>query len=239
MTFDFSEVAVRDVSRHYGRRRALHRVTLDCRAGEVLGLLGPNGAGKSTLLSILATLLGPSSGEVRYGSQTALQAGPPLRSRLGFLSHDLHLYPELTARENLRFFARLYGLSGVEDRVAAALERAGLAARRDDLVSGFSRGMRQRLALERALLHEPRLLLLDEPFTGLDDASVGALVARLQERRAADRIIVVVTHDLDVAERLLDKVAVLKDGRLAAYDEAHGRVREHYRAHVAAGDRCS
>jgi heme exporter protein A len=99
--------------------------------------------------------------------------------------------------------------------------------------------MRQRLALERALLHEPRLLLLDEPFTGLDDASVDALVARLQELRGADRIIVVVTHDLDVAERLLDKVAVLKDGRLVAFDDAHGRIREHYRAHVAGGDPCS
>jgi heme exporter protein A len=237
--FDFTEVAVRDVSRHYGRRRALSRVSLDCRAGQVLGLLGPNGAGKSTLLAILATLLAPSSGEVRYGAKTAGEAGPALRSRLGFLSHDLHLYPELTARENLTFFARLYGLSSVADRVAAALDRAGLTARRDDLVSGFSRGMRQRLALERSLLHDPRLLLLDEPFTGLDDASVAALVARLQELRAVERIIVVVTHDLDVAERLLDTVAVLKDGRLAAFDQARGRIREHYRAHVAVGDRCS
>jgi ABC-type multidrug transport system ATPase subunit len=237
--FDFTEVAVRDVSRHYGRRRALSRVSLGCRAGQILGLLGPNGAGKSTLLSILATLLTPSAGEVRYGAKTAAEAGPPLRARLGFLSHDLHLYPELTARENLEFFGRLYGLPGVAGRVSAALDRAGLATRGDDLVSGFSRGMRQRLALERALLHDPRLLLLDEPFTGLDDASVNALVARLEELRAADRIVVVVTHDLDVAERLLDTVAVLKDGRLAAFDDARGRIREHYRAHVAAGDRCS
>jgi heme exporter protein A len=239
VTFDFTEVAVRDVSRHYGRRRALSRVSLECRAGEILGLLGPNGAGKSTLLSILATLLAPSAGDVRYGTKTAGDAGPPLRSRLGFLSHDLYLYPELTARENLVFFARLYGLASVGDRVAAALDRAGLTARQDDLVSGFSRGMRQRLALERSLLHDPRLLLLDEPFTGLDDGSVAALVARLQERRADGRIIVVVTHDLDVAERLLDKVAVLKDGRLAAFEPAHGRIRDHYRTHVAVGDRCS
>jgi heme ABC exporter ATP-binding subunit CcmA len=236
---DFEEVTVRDVSRHYGRRRALSRVSLECRAGEVLGLLGPNGAGKSTLLSILATLLTPSAGEVRYGPKTAAEAGAPLRARLGFLSHDLHLYPELTARENLLFFARLYGLAHAQDRVAAALDRASLTARKDDLVSGFSRGMRQRLALERALLHDPRLLLLDEPFTGLDDASVDALVARLRELRAAERIVVVVTHDLDVAERLLDRVAVLKDGRLAALDQAHGRIREHYRAHVAMVDRCS
>jgi heme exporter protein A len=232
VNFDFTGVAVRDVSRHYGRRRALARVSLACRSGEVLGLLGPNGAGKSTLLSILATILAPSSGDVRYGTRTAREAGPALRACLGFLSHDLHLYPELTARENLQFFARLYGVADVGDRVATALDRAGLTARSEDLVSGFSRGMRQRLALERALLHEPRLLLLDEPFTGLDDASVAALVSRLRELCEADRIIVVVTHDLDVAERLLDKVAVLKEGRLVAFDDAHGRIREHYRAHV-------
>ena len=233
MNFDFAEVSVRDVSRHYGRRRALSHVSLACRSGEVLGLLGPNGAGKSTLLSILATLLAPSAGEVRYGARTAAEAGPSLRACLGFLSHDLHLYPELTAFENLKFFAQLYGVPRVGDRVAAALERSGLTSRRDDVISGFSRGMRQRLALERALLHEPRLLLLDEPFTGLDDASVDALVARLRELRGAGRILVVVTHDLDVAEQLLDKVAVLKDGRLVALDDAHGRIREHYRAHVA------
>jgi ABC-type multidrug transport system ATPase subunit len=201
----------------------------------VLGLLGPNGAGKSTLLAILATLLAPSTGEVLYGDRTARAAGPALRARLGFLSHDLHLYPELTARENLQFFARLYGLNAVAHRVATALERAGLSERADDVVSGFSRGMRQRLALERTLLHDPRLLLLDEPFTGLDDASVAALVGRLKELRAIGRITVVVTHDLDVADMLLDRVAVLKDGRVVALDEARGRIREHYRSHVAAG----
>jgi heme exporter protein A len=233
--FDFDTVVASDISRHYGRRRALARVSLTCRAGEVLGLLGPNGAGKSTLLAILATLLAPSTGDVKYGQSTAAQAGPALRARLGFLSHDLHLYPELTARENLQFFARLYGLDNVAARVDAGLDRAGLASRAADVVSGFSRGMRQRLALERSLIHDPRLLLLDEPFTGLDDASVAALVARLKERRAAGRIIVVVTHDLDVAEALLDRVAVLREGRLVALDDAHGRIREHYRSHVAVG----
>jgi heme exporter protein A len=229
---DFDEVAIRDVSRHYGRRRALSHVSLVCRAGEVLGLLGPNGAGKSTLLAILATLLAPSAGEVRYGTLRLEDGGAALRARLGFLSHDLHLYPELTARENLSFFARLYGLDRVDARVDGALAHAGLGARGHDLVSGFSRGMRQRLALERALLHDPRLLLLDEPFTGLDDASVGALVSRLRALRQAGRIVVVVTHDLDVAEALLDRVAVLKEGRLVALEGARGRIREHYRASV-------
>ncbi len=233
MNVDFDEVTIRDVSRHYGRRRALSHVSLACRAGEVLGLLGPNGAGKSTLLAILATLLAPSAGEVRYGNLRLEDGGAALRARLGFLSHDLHLYPELTARENLAFFARLYGLDRVGGRVEAALGHAGLAARGNDLVSGFSRGMRQRLALERALLHDPRLLLLDEPFTGLDDASVGALVGRLRALREAGRILVVVTHDLDVAEALLDKVAVLKDGRLVAFEDARGRTRQHYRASLS------
>jgi heme exporter protein A len=233
VNFDFDSVVAREISRHYGRRRALARVSLTCRAGEVLGLLGPNGAGKSTLLAILATILAPSTGEVRYGDRTAGEAGPALRGRLGFLSHDLHLYPELTARENLEFFARLFGVAHVRDAVDAGLARAGLVSRADDIVSGFSRGMRQRLALERALLHDPRLLLLDEPFTGLDDASVAALVARLKERREAGRIIVVVTHDLDVAEALLDRVAVLRDGKLIALEDASGRIREHYRSHVA------
>ncbi len=233
MTFDFDHVDIRDVSRFYGRRRALSHVSLVCRGGEVTGLLGPNGAGKSTLLSILATLITPSDGEVRYGAHRAHDAGPSLRGRLGLLAHDLHLYPELTARENLDFFARLYGLADAPARVARALERAALQDRGDDLVTSFSRGMRQRLALERALLHDPRLLLLDEPFTGLDDASAAALVARLRELRAEGRIVVVATHDLDVAEGLLDRAAVLREGRLLAIDESQGPLRERYRSYVS------
>jgi ABC-type multidrug transport system ATPase subunit len=231
--FDFDEVEIRDVSRFYGRRRALSHVSLVCRAGEVTGLLGPNGAGKSTLLSILATLITPSDGDVRYGTHRAREGGAELRARLGLLAHDLHLYPELTARENLEFFARLYGLADVRGRVARALDRAALQDRGDDLVTSFSRGMRQRLALERALLHDPRLLLLDEPFTGLDDASAGALVARLKELRADGRIVVVATHDLDVAEGLLDRAAVLREGRLLAIDESQGPLRARYRSYVS------
>ncbi len=232
MTFDFDAVDIRDISRYYGRRRALSHVSLVCHGGEVLGLLGPNGAGKSTLLSILATLITPSAGEVRYGVHTAREAGAGLRGRLGLLAHDLHLYPELTARENLDFFARLYGVRDPQAVVDRALGRAGLEDRGDDLVTGFSRGMRQRLALERALLHDPQLLLLDEPFTGLDDASAAALVARLKELRRDGRIVVLATHDLDVAEGLLDRAAVLRDGRLLTIDESQGSLRERYRAHV-------
>ncbi len=234
MTSDFERVEVREVSRHYGRRRALHRVSVTFEAGEVVGLLGPNGAGKSTLLSILSTLLVPSAGEVRYGDLTAHAAGPGLRGRIGLLGHDLHLYPELTARENLEFFARLYGVEAPEAAAAMALERAGLADRAADQVGGFSRGMRQRVALERALLHGPRLLLLDEPFTGLDDASASALVARLRSLRGEGRIIVAATHDLEVADRLLDRAAILNDGRIVAIERTPGAWRERYRSRIAA-----
>jgi heme ABC exporter ATP-binding subunit CcmA len=233
VSFDFDRIAIDDVSRHFGRRRALSRVSLDIAAGEVVGLLGPNGAGKSTLLAILATLLAPSSGTVRYGDRPASAVGPDLRARLGLLAHDLHLYPELTARENLGFFARLYRLPAVNAVVDAALERAGLAGRADEVVTGFSRGMRQRLALERALIHEPRLLLLDEPFTGLDDESTAALVRRLSGLRAAGRLVVLTTHDLDVAETVIDRAIVLREGRVVARESVHDHLRERYRAHLA------
>lgn len=219
MSFDFSTLTLSDISRHFGRRRALVRVSFECRSGEIVGLLGPNGAGKSTLLSIIATLIAPSSGQIRYGAHTASQAGANLRDRLGLLGHDLYLYPELTARENLGFFAQLYGVNNPGARVAAALESAMLGERANDQVSGFSRGMRQRLALERALLHAPRLLLLDEPFTGLDDASAMGLVRRLHAVRDAGTIVILATHDLDVADGLIDRAVVLKEGKVAGRED--------------------
>ena len=233
---DFDRLAVTGVSRHFGRRRALSRVTFDCAAGQIVGLLGPNGAGKSTLLSVLATLAAPSTGSVRYGAVTALEAGAALRGHIGFLSHDLQLYPELSARENLEFFAGLHGLEDPRRAAEEALARAGLEDRADDVVEGFSRGMRQRLALERALLHDPRLALFDEPFTGLDEASCGRLVERLRGLRAGRRIVVLATHDLDIVDGLLDVALLLRAGRLRPLGGG-GTLRERYRAAVAAGER--
>ena len=233
--FDFERLTVRGVSRHYGRQRALSRVSLAAGAGEIIGLLGPNGAGKSTLLGVLATLVAPSRGRVLYGGQPARELGAALRRRLGYLSHDLQLYPELTAGENLDFFARLYGDGEPGKSVAAALARARLTDRADDRVVGFSRGMRQRLALERALLHEPRLVLLDEPFTGLDERSVGDFVARLRELRAGGRIVLLATHDLDIVDGLLDRAVVLRRGRTVPLAEDTGTLRERYRTAVANG----
>jgi heme exporter protein A len=211
---DFATLSLVEVSRTFGRRRALNRVSLSARAGTITALLGHNGAGKSTLLSIAATLLRPTTGTVDYGGTGAEAGGTALRARIGLLGHDLSLYQELTAAENLRFFAKIYGLDRIEARVDAALERAGLSDRRDEIVAGFSRGMRQRLALERALIHEPRLLLLDEPFTGLDHAAREALRARLRATRDAGAIVILTTHDTAAIDGLTDAAVSLVDGRL-------------------------
>lgn len=234
MSVDFTRLSVTNVGRWFGRRKALADVTFDCGAGEIVGLLGPNGAGKSTLLAILATLLKPSAGRIAYGATTALEGGSALRARMGVLGHDLYLYPELTARENLEFFARLYRLPSAERCVHDALERAGLASRADEPVQRFSRGMRQRVALERALLHQPRLLLLDEPFTGLDQASASALIARLRGLQAPGTLIVLATHDLDVAEGLLTRALFLRNGRVVADESGSAGLRRRYLDVIAA-----
>jgi ABC-type multidrug transport system ATPase subunit len=231
---DFDSVQLLDVSRHFGRRRALSRVSLRLRGGEILGLLGPNGAGKSTLIGILSTLVAPTAGQIRYLAQDTRRIGSAVRARIGLLAHELYLYPELSARQNLTFFAELYGLPPLA-AVRAALDRAGLAERADDAVGGFSRGMRQRLALERALLHDPRMVLLDEPFTGLDDRAAGLLGDRLRRVASNGAIVVLATHDLDLAEGLVTRVAVVKDGRLLSDESAGAGLRARYRSVVAGG----
>jgi len=227
---DSTELTADGVSRHFGRRRAISRISFQVHSGSILGLLGPNGAGKSTMLAMLATLLRPSEGQIRYGAHTARQAAASLRSAIGILGHDLFLYPELTARENLAFFAALYGIADNHAAADTALTRAGLGDRGGDPVSSFSRGMRQRVALERALIHRPRLVLLDEPFTGLDDASAGALVARLRGLRDDGTIVILATHDLDLAEGLLDHAMFLREGRAVEHVARPDALRSTYRS---------
>ena len=226
---DFDILTFTEVTRNFGRRRALNKVSLTCRTGQLLAVLGPNGAGKSTLLSIAATLLRPSSGQVLYGGRSAADGGASLRRRIGLLAHDLFIYPELSAAENLFFFARLHGIPDAVNVVEQALQQAGLGDRRTDPVSGFSRGMRQRLAIERALLHGPRLVLLDEPFTGLDDAGVAQTRARLGAVRDAGAIVLVTTHDMEAIEPLADAAVVLSGGRVAYVERSGAGLREDYR----------
>lgn len=233
MSLDFNRVTVEDVSRHFGRRRAVTQISFSVGSGEVLGLLGPNGAGKSTLLGMLATLVRPTSGSIRYGEHTMEVSGAGIRARIGLLAHELHLYAELTARQNLNFFARLYGVDE-RDTGEAALERASLSDRANDSVESFSRGMRQRLALERALLHSPRLILMDEPFTGLDDRAVTLVSNRLRQLSEDGAIVIVATHDLDVADGLVSRVVVVRRGRLISDEPAGPGLRARYRALLGA-----
>jgi len=214
----------------------LSRLSLTFSAGEITGLFGPNGAGKSTLLGVLSTLLRPSSGEVRYGGRSAAVWGDDLRRHIGLLGHDLFLYGDLTARENLEFFGRLYGLDRdgrLDARVDQALREARLTERASDRVSDFSRGLRQRLALERALLHDPALVLLDEPFTGLDDDSVSLLAARLRALRTAGRIVIMATHDFESADGLIDRGLGIRAGKAHEIPPAtSGSLRQRYQTVV-------
>jgi heme exporter protein A len=181
--------------------------------------VGPNGAGKSTLLRLLAGLARPSAGTLRVG--------PPERDRrrrragIGYLGHASLLYPALTARENLAFAGRLYGVAAPEARAAELLVRHGLESFADRRAGEFSRGMAQRVAIARALVHEPPLVLLDEPFTGLDPEAADALAHRLAELRRAERTLVLVTHELARAAAFADRVVVLRRGRLEV-DVARG-----------------
>jgi heme exporter protein A len=230
---EFDTVSAEHLSRHYGRRRALWRVSLTCRSGAILGLFGPNGAGKSTLLGLLSTLIQPSAGVLRYGDRTADQWGDAVRGRIGVLGHDLFLYPDLTARENLLFFARLHRVAHEDAVVDRALQAARLAERAHDRAGSFSRGLRQRLALERALVHAPKLVLLDEPFTGLDDASAGLLIERLRGLRQDGAIVVMATHDFDLAADVVDEAMCLAGGRVIPMPAQGGGLRARYRQALA------
>jgi heme exporter protein A len=206
------------VQRIYGRQRALGGVDLTLGTGEAVALLGPNGAGKSTLVSILATLVRPSAGAVRYGGE---EADERVRGAIGVIAHESLCYGDLSAEENLAFFARLYRVPDAARRAAEMVERVGLteAARRP--ARTYSRGMLQRLAVARALMHRPTLLLADEPFTGLDRAGVALLGMLLAEERARGSMLLVVTHDFDAVASLCSRAVVLYRGRVAA-DEARG-----------------
>jgi heme exporter protein A len=201
--------------RAFGDQRVLNGVDLTVEAGETVALLGPNGAGKTTLLRILALLLRPEQGTLALFGTDAAAAPPALRRRIGYVGHESFCYPDLTAVENLTFYAGLFGVPAPAARVTEVIAWAGLEAAARRPVRVYSRGMGQRLALARALLHEPDLVLLDEPFSGLDPGAVDALQERLAALRAAGHAIVLTTHDLERAAPIATRVAILHRGRIA------------------------
>ena len=203
---------ISDVWKYYGDFPALREVSLSIAPGSTLALLGRNGAGKTTLLRIIAGLSKPSRGAVTiHGAEAREQA---TRRRIGILGHGIALYDELSAVENLTLFGRLYGLPDPRKRAEEMLERVGLARVRDGLAREFSRGMRQRLAVGRAFLHDPEVLLLDEPFTALDDRAIAVLQSMIQHMRERGRTIVMSTHQLREALELASHVALLQRGQI-------------------------
>jgi len=208
-------VELRDVSLGYERSPVLEHVSLAIERGEFLALLGPNGAGKTTLLRVLATLLRPSGGTLQLFGEDASRRPPATRRLVGHVGHESACYPDLSGRENLEFYAALYGVPNAGDRIAELLRWSGLEAAARRPVRVYSRGMTQRLALARALLHGPELLLLDEPFSGLDPAGAQRLQSLLGELARAGHAIVLSTHDLERVAAVATRIAILHRGNIA------------------------
>jgi heme exporter protein A len=204
-----------DLARSFGPVWALHRVNLRLAPGQHLALFGPNGAGKTTLLKVLATLLAPTSGTMRILGHDPRTAPTEVRRRIGVVGHRTYLDENLTATENLAFYAQLYDVPRARRRIGEVLELVGLGARSGDRVGALSRGMQQRATLARAVLHDPDLLLLDEPDTGLDAGGLEALVAAV-ERPGPPRTLIVASHHPDRAARLAPRALWLTAGRVVA-----------------------
>lgn len=211
-------IVLTGLSKAYGFRPVLRGIDLEIRRGECVALLGANGSGKSTLLRLLCGLTKPSSGTIHVGGWQIPREIDAVRAQIGLVSHKPLVYDTLTARENLNFFARLYHLPAAEraDRVDGLLRRVGLHRRADDLVRSFSRGMLQRLSIARALLHQPDVLLFDEPYTGLDQEAAAALDALIAEAQADSRTMVLTTHELGRAAALATRAVILSRGRIGA-----------------------
>jgi len=190
----------------------LDDVSCGIAAGEVVGIFGPNGAGKTTFLRLLATLLKPSRGSLKLFGR--VPHDPAVRRKLGFLGHESFLYPDLTPHENLTFYGRAYRLTDLQTRITDALKQAGLSDWRNIPVRTFSRGMEQRLALARTLLHEPDLLLLDEPYIGLDSYGVATLQQALTAAKAQKKTIILTTHDFALGLESCDRALIFHRGRL-------------------------
>jgi heme exporter protein A len=208
-------IRIEGLVKNYGVNAVLRGVNLHVRPGEFVTLVGPNGAGKTTLLRIVASLLRPTSGSVSVGGWPLPERADKVRRHIGLVSHLSLLYGDLTAAENLAFYARLYQLDNSEERVINALKGVGLAARQRDPVRSFSRGMVQRLTLARATLHEPDVLLFDEPYTGLDQEATMLLDDLLRAEADKGRTIFMITHDLTRGLNLCDRIVILSRGKIA------------------------
>ena len=209
-------ITVKKLVKRFGLKAVLRGVNFSVRPGEFVALLGPNGAGKTTFLRILASLSRPTLGEVNIAGYNLPKEAAAVRARLGVVSHLPLLYGDLSAEENLRFYGRMYGISNLEQRITEVLEMVGLENRRRDLTRTFSRGMQQRLAIGRAVLHDPDVMLFDEPYTGLDQDASSMLDEVLKTVAVRGRTVVMTSHDLARAEDLATRFDILTRGVIAA-----------------------
>lgn len=215
-------IQVRKLVKRFGLKTVLRGLDFEVQRGEFVALLGPNGAGKTTFLRILSSLSRPSLGEVRVAGFALPHQAASVRARLGVVTHQPLLYGDLTAEENLRFYGRMYDIANLGGRVDDVLDLVGLAARRRDLVRTFSRGMQQRLAIGRAILHDPDVMLFDEPHTGLDQDACDMLDNVLRDVAARGRTVVMTSHDLARVEALASRFDVLSRGVIAASTSHNG-----------------
>jgi len=209
-----TQIEVKSLVKSFGATTALRGVSLSVPDGQFVTLVGPNGAGKTTLLRILATLSRPTSGAVKIGGHELPKGAEKARRSIGLVSHQTLLYGDLSAEENLRFYGRMYDVADLDARITQVLEMVGLAHRRRDPVRTFSRGMQQRLAIARAVLHRPSLMLLDEPYTGLDQDAAARLEAVMSSVGTEGRTVVMTTHDLERGLAVADRVVILAKGRV-------------------------
>jgi heme exporter protein A len=210
-------VATEMLSRSFGRRKAVDSVSLSVRSGETLALFGPNGAGKTTLLRMLAGLLKPTAGKATIGGVT-LPGGAAVRRRVGVISHHTLLYESLTARENLEFTARLYGVADFKAASERALDRMKVLDRADSMVRSLSRGLRQRVSVARATVHNPEVILADEPFTGLDLLGAAALADLIQDLKKAGAAVILVTHNTDEGLSLATQAVIMNRGQVVSHE---------------------
>ena len=219
-------IGIKGLVKKYGERVAVQGVSFSIEEGEIFGLLGPNGAGKTTTLSILSTLLIPDEGEVTIGGHDLVRGAKQIKRLIGFVPQELALYPTLSAWDNLTFFGRIYGLQGanLKERTTTVLSLVGLSDRAADPVQTFSGGMKRRLNIAVGLIHQPRILFLDEPTVGVDPQSRNFIfehVERLNEERMT---VIYTTHYMEEAERLCDRVAIMDQGRVLALDTTKGLI---------------
>jgi heme exporter protein A len=207
-------IRVRGLTKSFGHQIALRGVDLTLPEGEFLTLFGPNGAGKTTLIRIIASLARPTAGTVQVRGQDMIKAATAVRRHIGLIAHDPLLYGDLTPDENLRFFAQIYDLRDAGERIDAVLGQVGLSTRRRDPVRTFSRGMVQRLAIARAILHDPAIMLLDEPYTGLDLQAADMLREVLQDLVTSRRTVILTTHNLEQGLEMCDRAAILNRGKV-------------------------